>query len=229
MDFSFKSNEIKFRTLLVNCLIWKKMFTYFYNKFRPVNHMHYIKFGVTVDYSHNSSFCRRSLALWATVLSWHTVFTIGVLYKFTLVWYFVKQGTLHSPTSHLAHLYTLPFLWPWEQHRRQRSWVHDFAGQCLLWGLWVAKHFLSLQHLILSRWQQPEFQWLLPPRIWFFPWLLHRHLQWCALFRLLCMCISFVWSIWVQCTSNNLSCQQSVFVSYASVDISTHSELQCKR
>jgi hypothetical protein len=27
-------------------LVWEKMFTYFYNKFRPVNHMHYIKHGV---------------------------------------------------------------------------------------------------------------------------------------------------------------------------------------
>ena len=27
-------------------LIQKKMLTYFYNEFRPVNHMHYIKCGV---------------------------------------------------------------------------------------------------------------------------------------------------------------------------------------
>jgi hypothetical protein len=46
MDFFLKFNEIKFCTLLVNWLIWKKMLTYFYNKFRPVNHMHYIKFGL---------------------------------------------------------------------------------------------------------------------------------------------------------------------------------------
>jgi len=30
----------------MNWLIREKMFTYFYNKFRPVNHMHYIKCGV---------------------------------------------------------------------------------------------------------------------------------------------------------------------------------------
>ena len=29
----------------MNWLIWEKMFTYFYNKFRPVNRMHYIKCG----------------------------------------------------------------------------------------------------------------------------------------------------------------------------------------
>ena len=27
--------------MLMIWLIWEKMFTYFYNKFRPVNYMHY--------------------------------------------------------------------------------------------------------------------------------------------------------------------------------------------
>jgi len=48
LDFSFKFNEIKFCTLLMNWLIWEKMFTYFYNKFRPVNHISYIKCGVNI-------------------------------------------------------------------------------------------------------------------------------------------------------------------------------------
>ena len=34
----------------MNWLIWQKIFTYFYNKFMPVDRMHYIKCGV------NSSF-----------------------------------------------------------------------------------------------------------------------------------------------------------------------------
>jgi len=46
IDFSFKFNEIKFCTVLMNWLIREKMFTYFYNKFRPVNLMYYIKRGV---------------------------------------------------------------------------------------------------------------------------------------------------------------------------------------
>jgi len=45
-DSSFKFNEIKFCTVLMNWLIWEKMFTCFYNKFRPVNHMYYRKCGV---------------------------------------------------------------------------------------------------------------------------------------------------------------------------------------
>jgi len=30
----------------------------------------------------------------------------------------VKQGTTCRPTSYLAHLYTVPFLWAREEHRR---------------------------------------------------------------------------------------------------------------
>jgi len=80
------------------------------------------------------------VAPWITVLSQHTVFTIGVIYKFTLVWYSAKQSTTDRPTKHLAHLYTLLFLWPRKEHRRQHRWVDDFTGQCLLWG--VRKHFM---------------------------------------------------------------------------------------
>jgi hypothetical protein len=40
--------------------------------------------------------------------------------------------------------------------------------------------------------------------------------------------ITFVWIIWVQYATDNLSGQERVFTSYASVDISTHSELQSK-
>jgi len=46
IDFSFKFKEIKFSTLFMNWLIREKFFAYFYNKFRLVNCMHYIKCGV---------------------------------------------------------------------------------------------------------------------------------------------------------------------------------------
>ena len=61
-----------------------------------------------------------------------------IYYRFTFMWYSLKQGTTHRPTSHPAHLYTMPFLWPREEHRRQRSWVDDFTGRCLLW--WLSSH-----------------------------------------------------------------------------------------
>ena len=41
--------------------------------------------------------------------------------------------------------------------------------------------------------------------------------------------ISFVWIIWVQYATDNFSGQQLEFASYASVDISTHSEPQSKQ
>jgi len=68
-----------------------------------------------------------------------------MIYKFTFVWYSSKQGTTHKPTSQLAHLYIVPFLWPWE-HRQQRSWVDDFTGQCLLWQLSSHKTFFAHEH-----------------------------------------------------------------------------------
>jgi len=46
IGFSFKFNAIKFGNLLMNWFIQEKIFTYFYNKFRPVNRMHYIKYDV---------------------------------------------------------------------------------------------------------------------------------------------------------------------------------------
>jgi len=74
-----------------------------------------------------------SVATWITVLSWHTLFTKRVIYyKFTFVWYSSKQGTIHGHTSHVAHLYIVPFLWLREEHRWQQRWVDDFTGQCFL-------------------------------------------------------------------------------------------------
>jgi len=107
------------------------MLTYFYNKFRPENRMHYIKCGV------NSSLCNsgccRSVAPWITVFIMTTLFTNRVIYKSTFVWYSSKQGTTHRPTSHLVHLYIVTFLWLREEHRRQRSWVdNSLASACYL-------------------------------------------------------------------------------------------------
>ena len=90
------------------------------------------------------------------------------MYKFTWVWYSAKQDTTHRLTTHLAHLYTVLYLWPQEEHRQQHSWMDDFAGLRYVDSR-VAKHFL-----IPNQCQQPEFHWWLCPRVWFFP----RPLQW---------------------------------------------------
>jgi hypothetical protein len=76
-----KFEEIKFRSVFMNCLIREKMFTYFYNKFRPVNCMHYIKSSVNI-LLHISCCCRRSVAPWITILSQQIIL---VFYTFTFV------------------------------------------------------------------------------------------------------------------------------------------------
>ena len=86
----------------MNWLIGGKMFTYFYNKFRPVNRVHFINCGVNC--SLHISGCCWSVAHWITVFTRYTLFTMRVIYKFTLVWYSSKPDTTHRPTSHLAHI-----------------------------------------------------------------------------------------------------------------------------
>jgi hypothetical protein len=77
--FPFKVKEIKSYTLFMNWLIWEKMFTYFYNKFRSVNCMHYTKCSVNslLLISHNCGCCRRPVASWITILLQRTLFTMG--------------------------------------------------------------------------------------------------------------------------------------------------------
>ena len=43
------------------------------------------RYNQNMGYVDNSDCCRRSVAPWITVFSQHTVFTIWVIYKFTLV------------------------------------------------------------------------------------------------------------------------------------------------
>jgi len=49
------------------------------------------------------------VAPWSIVVLWHTVFTIGVIYEFTLEWYSAKQSTMHRPIArqHIWRIYTL--------------------------------------------------------------------------------------------------------------------------
>ena len=46
LNFSFKFNEMKFYTMLMNWSIWEKILSYFYNKFKPVCRMRFIKCGL---------------------------------------------------------------------------------------------------------------------------------------------------------------------------------------
>jgi hypothetical protein len=130
--------------------------------------------------THNSGCCRRSVARWITVLSRHTVFTIRVIYKFILMWYSTKQGTMHSPTSHLVHITLFPF-----SGYKNKTAVQ--LGTCFHWPMFVlvnlspktffcARTSSSTVFIIasLNTWcwvgvsKQNSEGWLSPPRVWFF-------------------------------------------------------------
>ena len=111
----------------------------------------------------------------------------------------MKEGTTHRPTSHLVHLYAVPFLWPREKHRRQSSWF-DFAAQCLLWLLLLRLAVVVPLCLLLPQnslltlpafspdsesCQQSEFHWWLPRQVLFI--FFQPLLESSALFRLLCL------------------------------------------
>jgi len=94
----------------------------------------------------------------------------------------LNKATWTGPTTHLAHIYTVPFLWPWKEHRWQHRWVDDFTGQCLLWRLLSWKTFYDSKSVSVSR-----ISLTASSSLTFFPSQCNRHLQWSALFTLLCM------------------------------------------
>ena len=135
IDFSFKFNEIKFCTLLMNWLMWNKIFSCFYNLFRPVNCMHYIKCAV------NSSL---PTLLWLLQKVCGTldpcfITTHGIHKEGALQMYF---GVIFHETKHnvLAHFTSGAFI------RCALSWAvrsHDFACHFLLWRLLSRKTCLA--------------------------------------------------------------------------------------
>jgi len=131
----------------MNWLMWEKMFTYLYNKLLPVNHMHYIKCAVKSTL-HYSGCCRRSVALWIPLLSWHPVFTKRVIYKFIFVWYSTEQCHSNRPTSHLVHLYMVPFFGH-DKHSDRSALGLKISLATVCYGPRVAKHFLG-PYLVLQ-------------------------------------------------------------------------------
>jgi hypothetical protein len=78
------------------------MFIYFYNKFRPVNCMHYTKCSVNslLLTSHNCGCCRRLVASWITILSQHTLFTMGG--DLQIFFYVIFCTTRHHTQAYAA-------------------------------------------------------------------------------------------------------------------------------
>jgi len=60
--------------------------------------MLYMKCGVNSSLR-SSGCCRRCVAPWITVLSWHTEFTKRVIYKFTFLWF---CETRHHTQAHVT-------------------------------------------------------------------------------------------------------------------------------
>jgi hypothetical protein len=134
-----------------------------------------------VHYSHNSVL---QVCCTLDCLSQHTVFTIGVIYKLTLVWYSTKQSTMHRPTSHLVHLYVCSAL---VLAARKTKTIVQLDG----WFHWPVFVMATLEseniflfYFVVSN---QNFTDGLLLKFDFFPSHCNRHLQWSALFTLLCM------------------------------------------
>jgi len=97
-----------------------------------------------VHYSHNSSCCRRSVAPWIIVLLQHTVVTKRVIYKFTFVWYSLKEGTTPGP-HHIWRTYTLCPFFGCEKNTDSSAVELMISLAIVCYGdSRVAKHFLRL-------------------------------------------------------------------------------------
>jgi len=103
----------------MNSLIREKMFTYFYNKFRPVNRMHYIKYGV------NSSLLTYFWLLQKVCGTLdHSFITTHIIHnEGDLQIYFgvIFPETRHHTQAHITSgaFIIVPYLWPREEQRRQ--------------------------------------------------------------------------------------------------------------
>jgi len=86
-----------------------KMFTCLYNKFRPLNRMHYMKCGANSSLL-NSGCCRRSVGPWINVVSRHTVFTKTMIYTNLLLCDILRNKAPRTGPHHIWCTYTLcPF------------------------------------------------------------------------------------------------------------------------
>jgi len=83
----------------MNCLIQEKMFTYFYNKFRPMNRMYYIKSGVNSSL-HNSGCLTRSVAPWITFIVAQGIHKEGDILQ--IYFRVIFHETRHHAQTHLT-------------------------------------------------------------------------------------------------------------------------------
>ena len=120
------------------------MFTYFYNKFRPVNHMHYIKYGVNsslLTLDHNS---QRG---WFTNLLWCDI---------------LQNKAPHTGPHHIWHIYTLCCSYGHGKDTDgSRVWLMISLASACYGDSQVAKHLLCLNLVFQPIWGVGR-SWLFP-------------------------------------------------------------------
>ena len=130
IDFSFKFNVIKFGNLLMNWFIRGKMLAYCYNKFRPLDRIHYVKCCV------NSLLLTKLWLLQKVCGTLDHYFTTA----HTIInskWSEIHFCVIIRETRHHAQAYVTlralvdRVLSPRDEQTRQRTCV-DLAGQCWL-------------------------------------------------------------------------------------------------
>jgi len=107
-----------------------------------------------VHYSHNSVCCRRSVALWVTLLSRYTVFTIG--WFTNLLWCDIQWNKApHTSQRHIWRIYTLCPFSGREKNPNSSAvgWTISLASVCY-GNSQVAQHLLR-PHLVF----QPIWGW----------------------------------------------------------------------
>jgi len=96
-----------------------------------------------VHYSHNSGWCRRSVAPWITVLSWHTYSQLGWITN--LLWCDIPLNKASRTVPH--HIWRIYALCPFSGHKKNTDdravgWMILLASVCYC-DSQVGKHFFN--------------------------------------------------------------------------------------
>ena len=133
-------------------LIQEKMFTYFYNKFGPVNRMHYMKCGLNSSL-HNSGCCRRCVAPWIKFFhdsqsSQRGSFTISLLCDIP------RNKAPRAGQHHVWWTYTLCAFFGCEKKTDCSALELRISVASICYGdSWVVKHFLCPHWVFQPIWE----------------------------------------------------------------------------
>ena len=127
------------------------MFTYFYNKFRPVNRMHYIKYGV------NSSLLTYFWLLQVYGSLDHCFLMTHIIHEGDLQIYFgvIFLETRHHTQAHITSGTLIHCALSLAARKTQMAvqFCSDFAGQCygnFCWGLLLLLFFFFFPKIVFN-------------------------------------------------------------------------------